>query len=80
MEILSGFSVKRRISSKGYTTSCSVNGHTKWENTMKSIRMLALTGVMTLMFCTIAGTGNACVNVNVANDTYTVDESGCVDY
>lgn len=38
-----------------------------------------LIGAMILMLCTIAGTTNACVQIADGGETYTVDQSGCVD-
>ena len=46
---------------------------------MKHLKLKVI-GAITLMFCITVGSGNACVDVNIAEDTYTVDEGGCVDY
>jgi len=48
------------------------------EKLKKNIKLIGC--VMLLTCCITAATTDACVNVNVANDTYTVDESGCVNY
>ena len=42
-------------------------------------KILTMIGGMTLMFCAISATSEACVTVT-SQDTYTVDESGCTEY